>query len=339
MTTELRTGERVTDSAPVSTRRDEIAVAFFGTWMIIGLFLDGWAHQADKPETFFSPWHGVLYSGFAAAQLFYAREGWRQRRSFNLIRDASDRLMLVGLVVFIAGAAGDFVWHEIFGIEVDLETLLSPTHLALMIGGMLMVTGPIRMALRRTETAPSVRSFLPTLVCLTLAAALASFFLMYVSAFNEPHLMGFADAASDDGQQVGGISTILVTNAILIASMLVVVRRWVPPFGSFTFLFGIVATMSSGLSGFDQAPLIAAAVVGGIAADVLVKRKTSIRVLSVVTPIVLWTAWFTVYELVWRLGWAAELWTGSIILAAMTGVGLSVLACPPGEGTAVTAAA
>lgn len=39
----------------------------FGIWMIIGLFLDGWSRNQDKPETFFTPWHGVLYSGFGAA--------------------------------------------------------------------------------------------------------------------------------------------------------------------------------------------------------------------------------------------------------------------------------
>ena len=337
MTTELRADRATAGPVPVSTRRDEIAVAFFGTWMVIGLFLDGWAHQAEKPETFFSPWHGVLYSGFAAAQAFYAVDAWRQRRTAKLFQDFTDRLMAVGLVVFVAGAIGDFVWHEIFGIEVDLETLLSPTHLALMIGGMLMVTGPIRMALRRTdETVPSVRSFFPTLVCITLATALASFFLMYVSAFNEPHLMGFADARSDPGQQVGGIATVLVTTALLMGSVVFVLRRWTPPFGSFTFMFGVVATMSSGLNGFDQAPLVAAAVVGGITADILVKRKTSIRILSVVVPVVLWTAWFAVYELAWGLAWAAELWTGSVILSALAGVGLSVLAFPPRIDTGIS---
>src|ERR1700719_3058532 len=36
-------------------------------WGIGGLFLDGWAH-ANLPqlETFFTPWHAVLYSGYLA---------------------------------------------------------------------------------------------------------------------------------------------------------------------------------------------------------------------------------------------------------------------------------
>lgn len=330
MATGVATGTSAQVQAPISTRRDELAVAFFGTWMMIGLFLDGWAHQANKPETFFSPWHGVLYSGFGAAQLFYFWQGWRERREVRLLQDMTDRLMVVGLIVFGAGAVGDFVWHEIFGIEVDLETLLSPTHLALMVGGMLMVTGPIRMAWRRTEeTQPSVRSFFPILVCITLATALASFFLMYVSAFNNPHWSAFSSARSNEGQQVSGIATILVTNALLIGAMLLVVRRWRPPFGSLTFLFSVVALMTNGLQGFESASLVVAAVIAGATADVLVRRNTSVRLLSVVVPIVLWASWYAVFHAVWGLRWPVDLWSGTIILAAMTGIGLSLLASPP----------
>ncbi len=36
-------------------------------WGIGGLFLDGWAHSnVPQLETFFTPWHAVLYSGYLA---------------------------------------------------------------------------------------------------------------------------------------------------------------------------------------------------------------------------------------------------------------------------------
>ena len=38
----------------------------FATWLIVGIFVDGWAHNNDKPETFFTPWHALFYSGFLA---------------------------------------------------------------------------------------------------------------------------------------------------------------------------------------------------------------------------------------------------------------------------------
>jgi hypothetical protein len=41
-------------------------------WLLGGVFIDGWAHinVAGTKETFFTPWHGVLYSWFAATALW-----------------------------------------------------------------------------------------------------------------------------------------------------------------------------------------------------------------------------------------------------------------------------
>lgn len=58
-------------------RREQIGFAVFSTWTVIGLFLDGWAHRHDKPETFFSPYHGILYSGVAAGVLWSLYESRR----------------------------------------------------------------------------------------------------------------------------------------------------------------------------------------------------------------------------------------------------------------------
>ena len=52
---------------PVSTPRRDLAVALATLWLTAGLYLDGWAHShVPELETFFTPWHGVLYSGYAA---------------------------------------------------------------------------------------------------------------------------------------------------------------------------------------------------------------------------------------------------------------------------------
>ena len=45
---------------------DWIVVALCG-WLQAGGFLDGWAHNHGKVDaSVFTPWHGVLYSGFLA---------------------------------------------------------------------------------------------------------------------------------------------------------------------------------------------------------------------------------------------------------------------------------
>src|SRR5215813_7543686 len=45
----------------------EWAVAFFATWFVIGSYLDGWAHTHRLPDSFFTPWHAVIYSGVLGA--------------------------------------------------------------------------------------------------------------------------------------------------------------------------------------------------------------------------------------------------------------------------------
>lgn len=38
-------------------------------WFVGGVYLDGRAHVHLKVETFYTPWHVVLYSGFGAASV------------------------------------------------------------------------------------------------------------------------------------------------------------------------------------------------------------------------------------------------------------------------------
>src|SRR3546814_15418468 len=67
-----RPGELPVTTADASNPRsllttpERLASVAFGLWMVVGLFLAGWAHDNAKPESFFTPWHGVLYRGFAA---------------------------------------------------------------------------------------------------------------------------------------------------------------------------------------------------------------------------------------------------------------------------------
>src|SRR5260221_10518111 len=56
------------------------------SWFIGGLYLDGWAHShIPQLETFFTPWHAVLYSGyFVCAILIVAAVVINRRPCFTL---------------------------------------------------------------------------------------------------------------------------------------------------------------------------------------------------------------------------------------------------------------
>lgn len=318
---------QVIRAADAGTRRASLAVAFFGTWMIGGLFLDGWAHQVEKPETFFSPWHGVLYSGFIGAVAWFA---WAGRHGSD-VSGGIDRLANVGLGLFVVGAIGDGIWHSIFGIEVSTEALLSPTHLALMVGGALMVSAPIRVASPTVGTRPPLRELGPTLVSLTLVTGVALFFLMNQSAATP--IAGANRRWEPD--QIRGVSAVIIRTAILLGAMFFVLRRWRPPAGTFTILFTASAVALAGLEGFDAIALAAPFALGGAVADAIAVRGLEGRhglVLGSVVPLVCWLGYFGVHTLVWGVHWPAEIWTGSVIFSVLTGVALAVISAPAAEG-------
>ncbi len=109
-------------------------------WLLGGLFLDGYAHVYvidTETEDFFTPWHGVIYAGLAALGAWIAWVGHRRRRPGPLLDwfPPSYRLALVGLGMFALGGMGDGVWHTIYGVEIGVDALLSPTHPVLLTGG------------------------------------------------------------------------------------------------------------------------------------------------------------------------------------------------------------
>ncbi len=323
----MSVGERTKSAAPERSRREEAAIAVFGTWMICGLFLDGWAHEADRPETFFSPWHGILYSGFVAAIAWFSWDGWRHPRE---AQGPADRMVTIGLIVFIVGAIGDGIWHEVFGIEVDLEALVSPSHLALFIGGFLMVTSPVRAAAAdvSSERSPVLSDWFPQAVTLTLSTALVLFFTQYLSVFE--NVAGHShDGFAREFREVVDLASILASNLILVVPMLFVLWRWRPPFWTFTLLFAGSAVLSSGLEGFREIELVIPFAIAGLVADAATSRDAKPLVIVSASAFVLWGGFFAVADMSYGISWSPELWAGAIVLATGAAALLASLTRPP----------
>lgn len=134
----------------VSPSRLDWVMAGLTVVLVGGFYVDLWAHSHGRvDDTFFTPWHAILYAGalaIGAVLLVFAirrRAGgtaWRQT-----LPDGYG-LSLIGAGLFLVGGVLDLVWHEIFGFETNVEDLLSPTHLVLATSGVFMVTGPARSA-------------------------------------------------------------------------------------------------------------------------------------------------------------------------------------------------
>ncbi|MGH8910573.1 MAG: hypothetical protein ACRD0K_29775 [Egibacteraceae bacterium] len=330
--------------------RAELMTLAVSLWLIVGVFVDGWAHiNLAVLETFFTPWHALFYSGFAAVAGWIAYlviraqdRGLRGREAIP----AGYGLGVVGVGVFALGGVGDLLWHSLLGIERDLEALLSPTHILLYVGMALIVTSPLRAAVAAPggRDVPRLRSFLPPLLSLTLLIAITSFFVMYLSAFADqsPVLTQARWPAEwgpypDDGllQQLG-VANALVTNVILIAPVLYLLRRWQPPFGAVTLLLTAVAVLTSGLFDFRYAWAIIPAAVGGLGGDLLIhrlrpspQRPGAFRLVGLAVPAVLWSAYYLTIALVeGPMVWPPELWSGTIFMTALTGLTLAQLMLP-----------
>jgi hypothetical protein len=179
-------GERaLTVTTEPNPSRLDVVMGVLSVLLVGGFFVDLWAHSHGRvDESFFTPWHGILY---LAAGLFggvLLALTLRNRRNGASIARASPRgydLALLGAGLFLAAGLADMVWHGIYGIEEDIEALLSPTHLALAASGIMMVFGPVRSAWLKGPPVAFPR-WLPWVAGLTMGLAILFAFTQYANS-------------------------------------------------------------------------------------------------------------------------------------------------------------
>lgn len=311
---------------PTTWHQDLLAVAF-GVWLVSGVFVDGWAHfNRTALETFFTPWHGLLYSGAAASFAYLTLVAYR-----NGGVPPGYRTGLLAAPLFLVAGAGDFVWHQLFGIEVGLDALLSPTHLILLASGLAVLSTAWRVDVTRGGSAG-----IPGVLSLTITTALGSFFLLYVSAFAEPLANvgltrvpeGAPGHMESELPAIAGLGGYLLTTVLLVIPMIFLLRRSSVPFGSATALLTTVATLSTLVVDSAQPLVPIAAAITGVVLDLLLRASqhwpAARRVLVVVTvlPLVLWPLQLLGLALTDAVRWPVELWSGVVILS---GAGAALL--------------
>jgi hypothetical protein len=313
-------------------------IAALSLWFVGGAYVDGWAHNHDLVEDFFTPWHAVLYSGYAVtaaaivgAVLLNKKRGYGWRESIP----EGYQLSLAGVFVFFGGGVLDMLWHLAFGIEKDVEALLSPTHLLLALGAVLMTTGPFRAAWRRPGAPRGWRGWLPMLISLSCLAGLIAFMTQFAHPL-KPQAIGMQPLDEDmaDLKQIAGISGILLQTAFVMGAAFVAMRRWKLPPGTFTFLFGSNAVAMVYMK--DEFRLIVPAVLSGILADLLYARlrptydrMRQLRGFAFLVPVVFFIAYFAALMLTGGIWWSVHFWTGSIALAGTVSWLMTYLMVPP----------
>jgi hypothetical protein len=325
-------------------RRDTVT-QLLGIWLLLAVFLDGWAHlHVPGLESFFTPWHAALYAGLLATAAWTAAVIWRNREPGQRLAQAIPagyQGTVIGVALFAVAGSLDLVWHEVLGIEVSLDALVSPTHLLLGFSLFLILGTGIRSA-RAASPSGAFPWSLPTLLAVALMTGLGAFFLIYSSAFVRtppavPYLqtpIGSPGHTQAEIPPALGLASYLVTTALIVAPFLFTVsssRR--PPRGIATILVGVVAWLPLAMSGLR--PVAAAGAAGAtlaaVTADVLIARVTGpwpVRRLAQVAAALaalIWTGQLTGIALSSGIAWPASMWLGAVVLSAGSAAGLAFL--------------
>jgi hypothetical protein len=307
----------------------EWGVVVLSLWMVGGVHLDAWAHHRfdETLETFFTPWHGVLYSGFLALALLIVSRVLLNRRKVASWQAAIPKgyaLSLLGIVLFLAGGVGDMLWHLIFGIEVHVEALLSPTHLLLAFGAGLMVTGPVRSNLTGEGSPWSA------VVALALLLSVLTFFTSYASSLSDAQLASGLRPSDETLAFIAegrGVSAILLQTLLWLGVTLFALRQWRLPFGALSVLFGLSSLLT--VSVHQDWVLLPAVLVTGFIADLLYARWGFTRIFAFMLPMLFYALYFLTLALTEGVWWRVPLWAGSIVMAGAVGWLLSYLTLAP----------
>jgi len=111
-----------------------LLVATAGVFLQIGgTSWDVTSHLLQRPETFFTPPHAVLYSGVGLLVIAAALGGNLLRKNHDIRAQSyatAFKLLVIGSILSLVAGPADYLWHQTFGVD----GLLSPTHLTLATG-------------------------------------------------------------------------------------------------------------------------------------------------------------------------------------------------------------
>ena len=305
---------------------DRVFVVLSG-WLMTGVFSDAWAHISHLPDSFWTPWHGVLYSGLLACGAFlfvmrYQRHG--------VLAEGYD-LSLIGFGLGAVGGVADAIWHTVFGIEFDIDAAVSPSHLVIAGAILLVVTGPARVAWRRR--AFGLPAALSTLYGFSIVTVIAD----YANPFARVFGTGAAPASHDVGQLMQGeaLFAFIAYAALLAGFALLATRAGASPGWLALIVGGNMAAMTlvNGPLHPEAVPafLAVSAISGAIAVALalwLRPTRTSpngTRAFASALPASASATYAVAVIAMGQTWWTATFWCGLVAVAGLTGLLLAAL--------------
>jgi hypothetical protein len=315
------------------------------TIFVGGLYLDGWSHQYlfEQIDTFFNPWHAVLYAGYAITAMTLMVWTLKRRtteRSWWQAIAPGHLLSAWGVFFFLLGGNADMVWHEVLGFEKGIEGLVSPSHFILALGMALMVSGGMRhwFATHRRDEYLTFLESVPLLLSMLCLLAQWTFLTQYgrYTDFNATGPLPTDQTFISCTQSISLLGVLLFS--IMLAGLFTfVIRRARLPFGSVTLVL-TVQVFGLGMMRFG-AEHVWAAVGAGLAGDLILHflsphwNRRSLLLFCCIVPAVFYTGVFATLHANAGLWWSLHLWSGVPFLAGAAGLFAGILGSPVPEET------
>ncbi len=300
-------------------------------WLLIGVSLDAWAHGHIRLESFWTPWHAVLYSGLLATGLVLPGAILINRRNGLSWREAVPvgyEVSVLGIIGSLIGGLGDMTWHILFGVEQNIDAAFSPTHIALMLFFGFVLIGPFHALYTNGKSSSRVLMLLSFTLIFTYWLIISQTAGLYTSLW-----LVYTPKADGTGQALAVVSYV-IQGAFLAGLTMYLIRRWKPFFGFFLLALTIgeipLAVMQNNLL------IILIGAISGILIDCAYRfirpslaSVDHFRIFIASVPgiwlltytIVLWVAYGTV--------WSTHLLIGSVVVAMIMSWLLSGLMFPP----------
>ncbi len=366
---------------PMTTWREDLITMALTLWPITAMFFDGRNHNNEVgQESFWSDAHLFLYGGATVLGLWIASIVFRYQiaAGVDVKRVMVDfkaipvgyGVAIIGLTILAIAGPWDLIWHEIYGFEVGVDAIYSPSHLCLFFGALLVTSTGIRSMWAKADIAPDLKEFAPVVLSAMLFIGVSGFITMYLSTFMTNvtpttdfvnDLKNFNDVRSD--QTIGlnpgltgygddkwpyqfysvshGMASMIVTTLVLLGPVLLMLRRWRVPAGAFTLIFFGYGLLVNIMTEYRDIVLIIPLILAGVAADVVQARVAKpgerltlggIRIAGPVIGAVLWLSYYGVLALDKGIGWTPTQWVGALFVGFMTSFGVAFLIAPPAYG-------
>ncbi len=324
----------------------------------MGGIIDGRTHvfYGFDIQSFFVPGHYVLYGAWLAVLVsVVAYAALQIRKGSNLADWLPPRYAPAALGAFLFGIAGglDVVWHTLFGFELNLEVLLSPSHLVLFVAVGLIYYSVLSHAIYQFDRSPrshqnSFLTSLPLLIGIAALFVIVFWPTWYFDPFAADYasrgaIVGVRDAYNfiDYGSptaEIAGVGGILLTTLILIPFVILPLYRWRLPSGSLIFILGWVFVQRAVILGvYSYLPATLGAALAGEVIWAWMRRGGEARLTSLLgyrllafsVPLVLFSGYFLIVAFMPNgVIWPVHVWAGSIWMAAVAGVLMSFTMIP-----------